>query len=400
MFLYPRTAIRGSSVGEADIAIRMPQLGDRPEEIIMIYIVAGEAQVATTNRVYGASTSWRHEFNLGPAISVAIEFDHIWTPMPNGKFRPITVGDPFYFWVEPLTSTTGRLQCTQDPNVNPKVLVPSGVSKISALRGWKNVRRSQEDQGIVVGYIKNGEAYYMNYADDGTGNYFWSDEIKINGLPSNLKNIKLFRTNDYRIGFVVETLNKEIYWALSERNFAGIGATKPEMLPIPEIIPPIIQFFKPNVVNAYHGVEDRNKITSNINNLSALLGYAGTNNQMLSAYNEDAFTIILTTLNPFYNIDITDFRVTDSNNRGFKVVSIENLSPEISIGNNKYRLVMEDFNNAIGDLTISFTSTGTTSNIVGGKYPAMQISFTPVGLTPIIIDPPKVVSIYNAELSE
>src|SRR5690554_6876125 len=97
------------------------------------------------------------------------------------------------------------------------VLLAEGVSKIAAIRGWKNTYMWNHDQGIIVAYIKSGQIYYRNYCQQPPDQpALWEIERQVD-LPTPAQNIALFRTNDYRTGFICES-EGQIHWAITTRN--------------------------------------------------------------------------------------------------------------------------------------------------------------------------------------
>ena len=69
--------------------------------------------------------------------------------------------------------------------------------------------------------------------------------------------------------------------------------------------------------------------------------------------------------------------------------SIKNISYQATY----LKLEMTDFNNAVGDMTILYTSG--VKDALGNAVPEFSCVFTPVGLVPVAPDPPVVVSIQN-----
>ena len=55
------------------------------------------------------------------------------------------------------------------------------------------------------------------------GTYSWEVEREVTSLPYNCVDIHLTRTNDFRVVFTVETSTGDIYWAVTERNWAGMS---------------------------------------------------------------------------------------------------------------------------------------------------------------------------------
>ena len=102
----------------------------------------------------------------------------------------------------------------------------TGVDRICALRGWVPAQGSPyDDQGLVVAYIKLGSIYYRNYSLQLNGStYLWNPETLIAELNhGDYTDVALFRTNDFRIGVLAKRSNNEVYYVLTERNYAGMS---------------------------------------------------------------------------------------------------------------------------------------------------------------------------------
>jgi hypothetical protein len=215
--LFPYTIPKGCP---SDIACEVTEQG--PVKLHRIYIENGVAKVATsysTGRfpawMVSRHLKWTEQFTIGNAEAVAIEFDGRWHRV-GGRWELITTGEPYYFWVD-----GGKLSVQQGQGPTYE-LAPSGVTKLAALRGWKNTALWNHDQGIICAYIRGGDLYYRNFANQGTDAdplpAIWDTERKVDEL-SPAQDVALFRTNDYRTGFLAER-NGEIHWAITSRNWA------------------------------------------------------------------------------------------------------------------------------------------------------------------------------------
>ena len=104
-----------------------------------------------------------------------------------------------------------------------ELTLATGVGRICALRGWKSSKTPTTDDGLIVAYIKSGSVYYRNRCEQANQELVWEDERLVSDLPANCTDIALFRTNDYRVGFVAKDANNNIHWALTARTWAGFG---------------------------------------------------------------------------------------------------------------------------------------------------------------------------------
>lgn len=230
--LSPYDLWERSNLGPLDIAIRRENRLTAPDKLFLIYIESGIAKVAWIDYIKSIEdkNEWEHLYTIGPAVDVAAEFDGHWErTSPDAEvcfdspaqWSHVTVGEPYFFRVLPDGSLV-----VQQGQGTPVTLAESGVTKISALRGWKNTYRWNHDHGLIAAYIRDGAVCYRNYANQGTETDHlpaaWELERAVTQLPTPAQNVSLFRTNDFRVGFLAES-NGEIYWTVTDRNWAGMA---------------------------------------------------------------------------------------------------------------------------------------------------------------------------------
>lgn len=377
MYLYPKTIRKNAALGAIAIAVRKPNVDSAPEEAHTIYIENDEAHYATSVSPQSSMGKWKQEFTLGAAQGIAIEFDAKWLLANNGKYRAVTLGEPWLFRIRGIS-----LLAQKGETSTPLVLDTGTITKVATVRGWQNVNTPVDDHGIIVLYIKEGKPYYVNYSQQPQGYKEWSTPKLIEGF-SGVTAISGFRTNDYRICLLI-SVGETIHQISSARNWAGIGVSGERASATADAKVTLLEI-------AYHtrSVQSRAAVTTNA---SARLGAISNLNGFVKAHNDDAFTIVADLVNEVFNLDLTSFTVKDSRNRGFRISSIEYTGswPRMTI-------LVEDFNNAIGDMTISYIPVGTTTNILGSRFEPFQFTFTPQGLEPVDIPLPKVISITNVE---
>ena len=230
--LSPYDLWERSNLGPLDIAIRRENRMTAPDKLYLIYIESGIAKVAWIDYIKSIEdkNEWEFLYELGPAVDVAAEFDGHWErTSPDAEvcfdspaqWSHVTAGEPYFFRVLPDGSLV--VQQGQGPLVT---LADTAVTKVSALRGWKNVYRWKHDHGLICAYIRSNTVCYRNYANQGTETEHlppaWENERAVTQLPYPAQNVSLFRTNDFRVGFLAES-NGEIFWTVTDRNWAGMA---------------------------------------------------------------------------------------------------------------------------------------------------------------------------------
>ena len=208
-----------SGLTDIDTTLKRLETTTKPAKAYTIYIKDGVAHTCTKDLPYDPEIPWVYDFVVGPASAVAIEFDGYWDRDPVSKrFNFITETVPWLFWVN-----GGTLYAQRWNDNGTLVNLASGVVKVCAIRGWKASTDPTADQGLVVSYLKTDSlVYYRSYIEFQLGTFIWQAEQQPTEFPASVLNIGLFRTNDFRVGFLFETASA-LSWALTTRNFAGMS---------------------------------------------------------------------------------------------------------------------------------------------------------------------------------
>lgn len=228
---------QGPNLGAMDLGLRRENHLKAPDMVYMIYIMEGIAKAARQPYLDSIEKkgAWEYLFDIGPAVDVAIEFDGYWMPASKdaeicfdspANWTKVTAGEPWYFRV----LADGSLTAQQGATGDSITLAPTGVTKVSAVRGWKSVATGSLDQGLIVAYVKDGTVCYRNYAEQADGTLLWESEKTVPELGTAAVNLAAFRTNDYRSGIIAEDAGT-LKWVITSRNWAGM-ATPPERLEV------------------------------------------------------------------------------------------------------------------------------------------------------------------------
>jgi hypothetical protein len=177
------------------------------------------AHVKSRPLPYDAFDEWTYEFELGTATNVAIDFDGYWERDEESKrFNLITDEYP---WIFRLDSGVLTAQYWE----NSAVEISTNVSKIRSVKGWVPANGDEtNDQGLIIFYLKtDGNVYYRNYAIQSSGDKVWEVERQITEFTGTVVDIALFRTNDFRVGFIVQNDDGTIEYVVTDRNWAGMS---------------------------------------------------------------------------------------------------------------------------------------------------------------------------------
>lgn len=207
-----------------DVALR--QMEGESEISLAYAICLDEGKATIYKRLFPASIErkWAYQWTHTDATDVAIEYDGVWK-LDNSKewYYLQTEQYPYIFTVE-----SGSLYVQHWQDESTRTLLASGVSVISSCKGWQNNIQPELDQGMIIGYTKEGEVYYRAYCTQDDGTKVWEAERKVTELGTGNESICVTRTNDFRIGFLTENDGK-IKLVLSGRNYAGMSV-RPETL--------------------------------------------------------------------------------------------------------------------------------------------------------------------------
>jgi hypothetical protein len=381
-------------LGPLAVAIRREDRLKGPQKIYLAYIENGVAHLAVSDYLKSIEQvqDWKYLYPIGPALDVAIEFDGRWQrTSPDAEvcfdspalWTLVSFGEPYIFRILPNSSLV--VQQGQDPTYE---LAPSGVTKVAALRGWKNTYLWNHDQGLICAYIRNGDVRYRNYAQQPPDlPAIWEQERIVTELPSPAQNVALFRTNDYRVGFLCES-NGEIHWAVTGRNWA-IMALEPHT--ITAGIDVTVDLIPITYAEIYH----EHTITAGIS-LDVALLWGVAYNSFKSAENDGPTTIHAVCEHFLTDLTAADFIVEDEDEAVFSVSNIVAGATPFGI-----TLTVDNLNYANqsllgeGDLTLKFLGTGTTKGEAGQDVDPFEITFTPEGLEFIALDPPEVEEMWN-----
>ena len=389
--LNPVTLWDRPGLGSIDISYRRESRMTAPDKIYVVYIESGEAHVARADYIKSIeqANEWEYLYNLGPAVDVAIEFDGRWERSSKdaevcfdspAQWTHVTMGDPYIFRVLP----DGSLIVQQGQG--EPVLLAEGASKVAALRGWKNVYRWNLDHGLICAYNREGAVYYRTYANQGTEQNplppVWEQERLVTTLPTPAQNVALFRTNDYRVGFLCES-NGEIHWTVTDRNWAGMAIPAHTVAARGDGL--LVRFAR----ITYHEGQTVHTVTgTGLVDMVALL-YAMPDNEFLSVTNDGPTTILAHCKHYLTNLDLQDFRITDSVGLAFNVLDVSNDGRD-------FVFTVENLNfSTPGDLTLHFLGSGNTKGEAGQDVDPFEFTFTPEGLDYVEVDPPRVEVIWN-----
>jgi hypothetical protein len=376
-----RLASRTIDVGfdVRDITMRrLDPYGD-PSYVFAAGIDEGRALIRGREYSQEYALAWEPVSDLGPAKDIKIESDGAWVQTDIG-YRYVTYEYP----AATVLRNNGVLEYIDLNGIINTIIIAEDVTYHSMVRGYNNVSFEERDQGMLIAYVKDSKAYYRNLlVRDGVVTV--QPERCLLEDVANVTRVNATRLNDYRLAIIVETDNIN-YLMVTERNWAGIAIAPSKITARPNINVDFIETTK----HKRYCIE---RITSKPNIVLDFL-YASSFNEFKHIENIDDGTgnfgikVKIKTKYGLYNCLSSEFKLTDSDGVSFNCEDIENISP------NELVLTFMDFNNAVGEVKLSYVRTSGT-NEAGYAFDNFEGTFIPTGLIPIAIPVPEVEVIWN-----
>lgn len=200
-----------------DIAIRQLAADNGPNEIWAVGLDKSIAYVRYRKyKEDNANVGWTAVGSLGKALYAAIEFDGNWVLRNNeDQYTLETEEIPYIFIVD----EQHNLYAYHGIDDEVPILLDTNVSTVSACKGYSSNFYLEQDQGLVVAYIKNNKAFYRQYVyDTGLKAKHWLDAELLITEP--VESLHVHRLNDYRLGFELSNTSRNI-WMYTSRTYVA-----------------------------------------------------------------------------------------------------------------------------------------------------------------------------------
>ncbi len=216
-------AVDDISLDVRDITMRQLLESNGPDQIWVAGLEDGELLVSRRaySGSYHSNPEWEGVFTPGAAVEAAIEFDGEWVLRPDDvRFTLETEDQPWLFWVD----GEGALLAQRGEDAATRTGLDTGVTRVSACRGYSSIHYPEQDQGLVVAYIKDGLPRYRQYVRDAaTGGKRWLPPEPLGDGAAD--DVRVHRLNDYRLGFEVSAPGRNI-WMYTDRTYVGQAVPK------------------------------------------------------------------------------------------------------------------------------------------------------------------------------
>ena len=199
-----------------DVSVMQLSSDKEPSEIWAIGVDNG--QVIVKKRPYDLSKpnlAWDAVYLLGEGTLGAIEFDGAWVRRTGATAHTLeTHALPTIAFVDKI----GKLLVYQHGMYGDPIEMDTNVTCVSMVRGYKSESFVEQDQGLVLCWIKDGNVFYRQYAYF-NGSYQWCpiEQLTTSG---DVTFVQVHRLNDYRIGIVTQTAT-ENHWYITGRTYVS-----------------------------------------------------------------------------------------------------------------------------------------------------------------------------------
>lgn len=386
--LMAKTIRSKHNLGSIDIAINRPEPNQPPIGLYSAHIEGDEGIIS--EGVIGLWTQFNELFRIKNCDDICIEYDGSWVKNSmSNSYDFYTIGDPYILYTRKNQLGMSTLYVQQSNGI-PIQLASGKIDSISLCRGWKSLIDDTEDQGLIAAYVVDGKVYYRSLISN--GNVLIWDKYNILDIPyTNIKTIRVSRTNDYRVLFNGVLDTGDHFMAYSTRCWAGFAVDS-------EIVSrtSYVGEYKVTPINTI----ETNEITENIKRTS----YSGkaTIVSTLPPTHFKCINLDERTIDIIHGTDLvtsdptailSNIVVTDSRNRKYSVLEVSQLR-------NRTRLKTVKFNNVTGPLNVSYIGEIGLTTSLNTPVDAFKCTFYPTGLIPDEIDPPKLTKIININNNE
>ena len=200
----------------SDVTIMQLKTDREPSEIWAIGVDSG--RVIVKKREYDLdkpNMAWEAVYVVGEGTHGAIEFDGNWVR------RDGTVAYTIETYTLPaiaFVDTEGILWLYQHGMNGDPIKMDAGVTCVSMVRGYKSDEFPDQDQGLVLCWVRDGNVYYRQYAYF-NGSYQWHPIEQLTET-GDITFVQVHRLNDYRIGIVTQGAS-ENFWFITDRTYVS-----------------------------------------------------------------------------------------------------------------------------------------------------------------------------------
>lgn len=363
-------------------AIRHTVFGRGSDEAYVALIQDGLLSVKQSNLNFDIDKmAWQFTNINYVATDCAIAFDGEMKSNAKDKIEFITDEKPWIFW-----TNSGIAYGRNLDNAEVITLAHANATAVSAVRAISS-QVTKFDFGLCVFIVIAGQIFYRQFIRG-----IWYDAVPIPSsmLPTEpIVDVSAQRTWDYRLALQVLTATGEIYELYSQ--FEGIGSKNTEHI---ELRTSVTSDLAPFIITTTDSKTKDEHIDVDAS-ASSFLRYIYTSlpvsaKNVVGVANNWGTTVLLTMTHYLENLGRNSRLITMMDENGVEFVALGAFAT-----GNVITLSFEDFNSAVGDLTIHYTEQ--TGGIMSPLVPleSFTLTFTPTNLGEATAYPPRAIGGEN-----
>lgn len=220
---YLATRLLDVGMDVEDITIRQLPEDSSPSEIYAIGFEGNRFILKSREYSTATNANWNIIKDFGEGLRAAVEFRGTWV-LRHGSdnYTLETEESPYVFIVD----ENNVLKVYSGAAFDIVEELATDVTSISACQGFSSILYSDQDQGTIIAYVKNGDVLYRSYIYNTSDGAFGWDSANTIYTGGDAKSVSVHRLPDYRVGICVEH-STGTKWFITDRTYVG-QSVKPE----------------------------------------------------------------------------------------------------------------------------------------------------------------------------
>lgn len=222
---YLATRLLDAGIDVEDISIRQLETDTSPSEIWAVGFEGNRLLLKSREYSEVLRANWTAIKDFGEGLKACVEFTGQWLNRNNSdKFTLETEATPFVL----ILGVDNVLKSYYGSSFDITLNLDDAVTDVSACQGYNSMLDINQNQGLIVAYVKNGNVYYRQwlYNEDIDGYMWYPAETLYEG--GDAEHVNVHRLPDYRVGICVQNA-AETKWYITERTYIS-QAVKPEII--------------------------------------------------------------------------------------------------------------------------------------------------------------------------
>lgn len=210
---YLATRLLDAGIDIIDISIRQLPSDQSPSEIWALGFEGNRIILKKANYDMSSGIIWEAVYDFGEGFGGAVEFAGDWVSKDRSeKYTIETQGVPYVSIVD----TEGNLNVYSGSAFENTQLIDTNVTKVALCQGFNSIIYEEQDQGLVLAYLKEGNVYYRQLLRGAT-EFLGFNQLYTAG---DAIDISVHRLPDYRLGICV-THPAGTKWYITGRTFVA-----------------------------------------------------------------------------------------------------------------------------------------------------------------------------------